>query len=175
MFKHILLPTDGSKLSAKAVQRGIDIAKKTKARVTVLHVVPEFKLMVDEGITMLSPALKKRFEDEGRQRAQKMLDAVAGSAPKRFSTIGVSAPEMPLIAQLAAIATATITASARGFSSAPAVMYIAAPVRMPTTMPLSSPSAASLATTPTGDLPASSPSVMPRSVTARAWQPVLPD
>lgn len=83
MFKHILLPTDGSKLSSKAVKRGIDLAKKSRARVTVVHVVPEFKLMVDEGITMLSAALKKRFEEEGRARAQKMLDDIARQARTR--------------------------------------------------------------------------------------------
>lgn len=83
MFKHILLPTDGSKLSGRAVKRGIDLAKKSRARVTVVHVVPEFKLMVDEGITMLSAALKKRFEEEGRARAQKMLDDIARQARTR--------------------------------------------------------------------------------------------
>jgi len=83
MFKHILLPTDGSKLSAKAVKRGIDLAKKSRARVTAIHVVPEFKMMVDEGITMLSAALKKRFEEEGRARAQKMLDDIARQARAR--------------------------------------------------------------------------------------------
>jgi len=83
MFKHILLPTDGSAISRKAVKRGIDLARKSRARVTALHVVPEFKLMVDEGITMLNPALKKRFEDEGRARAQKMLDDIAKQARAR--------------------------------------------------------------------------------------------
>ena len=83
MFKHILLPTDGSKLSNRAVTLGIDYAKKSRARVTVIHVVPEFKLMVDDGITMLSPTLKKRFEDEGRKRAQKMLDGIARQARAR--------------------------------------------------------------------------------------------
>jgi nucleotide-binding universal stress UspA family protein len=83
MFGHILLPTDGSKLSSKAVKIGIDFAKKTRARVTAIHVVPEFALMVDDGITMLSPALKKRFEDEGRARAEKMLDDVARQARGR--------------------------------------------------------------------------------------------
>lgn len=83
MFKHILLPTDGSKLSGKAVKAGIDFAKKTGARVTAIHVVPEFALMVDDGITMLSPVLKKRFEDEGRARAQKMLDEISRQARAR--------------------------------------------------------------------------------------------
>jgi len=83
MFKHILLPTDGSTISKKAVKRGIELARKSGARVTAFHVMPEFKLMVDEGITMLSPALKKRFEDEGRARAQKMLDDIARQARAR--------------------------------------------------------------------------------------------
>lgn len=80
MFKHILLPTDGSKLSDKAVKQGIDFAKRIKARVTAVHVVPEFKFMVDEGITILNPGLKKRFEDEGRARAQGMLEGIARQA-----------------------------------------------------------------------------------------------
>jgi nucleotide-binding universal stress UspA family protein len=83
MFKHILLPTDGSPVSDKAVKRGIEFAKKIKARVTALHVVPAFKYMADEGITLLSPALKKRFEDEGKTRAKAMLDAVAKQARAR--------------------------------------------------------------------------------------------
>jgi len=97
MFKHILLPTDGSTISKKAVKRGIALARKGKARVTALHVVPEFKLMVDEGITMLSPAFRKRFEDQGRARAQKMLDEIARQARAsgvRCSTLCLSG-DMP--------------------------------------------------------------------------------
>jgi len=83
MFKHILLPTDGSKLSSRAAKTGIDFAKKTKARVTAIHVVPEFALMVDDGMTMLSPGLRKRFEDQGRARAKKVLDEIARQARAR--------------------------------------------------------------------------------------------
>jgi len=41
MFKHILLPTDGSPLSEAAVEKGIDFAKSIQARVTALCVVPK--------------------------------------------------------------------------------------------------------------------------------------
>jgi nucleotide-binding universal stress UspA family protein len=41
MFKHILLPTDGSPLSEAAVEKGIDFAKSIHARVTGLCVVPK--------------------------------------------------------------------------------------------------------------------------------------
>ena len=80
MFKHILLPTDGSSLSNKAVKRGIEFAGKIRARVTALHVVPEFRPFADEGFAPMSPALKKRLDDEARMRAARMLDAIARAA-----------------------------------------------------------------------------------------------
>ena len=42
MFKHILIPTDGSKLSQKAVKEAIEMAKGSNARITALHVYPKF-------------------------------------------------------------------------------------------------------------------------------------
>jgi len=80
MFKHILLPTDGSPVASKAVKRGIEFAKKIGARVTALHVVSSFRFMTDEGAMVLNPALRKRFEDEGKARAQEILGAVAKQA-----------------------------------------------------------------------------------------------
>lgn len=81
MFKHVLLPTDGSKLSNRAVKRGIQFAQSAKARVTAVHVVPEFRMVVDEGfISPMSAELKKRFEKESRQHARTMLDKVEEAA-----------------------------------------------------------------------------------------------
>ncbi|MES2069267.1 MAG: universal stress protein [Pseudomonadota bacterium] len=42
MFKRILLPTDGSETSAKAIQSCISFAKETGATIIGLHVIPEF-------------------------------------------------------------------------------------------------------------------------------------
>ncbi len=41
MFKHILLPTDGSELSGKAIEKGILLAKSIAAKVTALSVMPK--------------------------------------------------------------------------------------------------------------------------------------
>ena len=41
MFKHILLPTDGSELSAAAIQQGIRFAQSIGAKVTGLCVMPQ--------------------------------------------------------------------------------------------------------------------------------------
>ena len=39
MYKHILIPTDGSDLSLKAIQHGILLAKAVRAKVTSITVV----------------------------------------------------------------------------------------------------------------------------------------
>jgi nucleotide-binding universal stress UspA family protein len=50
MYKHILIPTDGSKLSDRAVAHGIALAKATGARVTGLFVAPAPTPVVFEGL-----------------------------------------------------------------------------------------------------------------------------
>ncbi|HRD95767.1 MAG TPA: universal stress protein [Rubrivivax sp.] len=50
MIQHILIPTDGSKLSARAVAQGMDLARATGARVTGLFVAPSPTPLVFEGL-----------------------------------------------------------------------------------------------------------------------------
>ena len=45
MFKHILVPTDGSELSQKAVQKAISFAKEIDAKITFFCAVPQFPVM----------------------------------------------------------------------------------------------------------------------------------
>lgn len=94
MFKHILLPTDGSKLSDRAVEQGIAFAKSINAKVTAVHVVPEFQMVADEGfVAPMSAQFKERFEKESRAHAQKVLDKVekmAKAAGVDFSGVIVS-------------------------------------------------------------------------------------
>jgi len=42
MFKHILVPTDGSRLSVKAAKRAVKLAKSLGARVTGFYAAPDF-------------------------------------------------------------------------------------------------------------------------------------
>jgi nucleotide-binding universal stress UspA family protein len=85
MFKHILLPTDGSPLSDKGVQRGIAFAKRIKARVTAIHVVPEFRSLADDTLLPSSAELRERFREEARARGQRIV----GKAAKRAKAAGV--------------------------------------------------------------------------------------
>jgi nucleotide-binding universal stress UspA family protein len=53
MFKHILIPTDGSTASRKAVVRAIQLAKEQNARVTAMWVGPPWEpnlYAYDEGV-----------------------------------------------------------------------------------------------------------------------------
>jgi len=42
MFKHILVPIDGSKLSEKAAKQAVKLAKQLGASLTAFHVIPKF-------------------------------------------------------------------------------------------------------------------------------------
>ena len=43
MYKHILIPTDGSEVAEKAVSAGIGFARESGARVTLFTAVPEYR------------------------------------------------------------------------------------------------------------------------------------
>jgi len=77
IFKHILLPTDGSPLSERGVRRGLAFARRIKARVTTIHVVPEFRALADDTLLTTSTAVRARFRQEARARGQRLVDKVA--------------------------------------------------------------------------------------------------
>ena len=81
MYKHILLPTDGSALSDKAVKQCIRLAKSIGAKITAVNVTPEFQMIMDEGFVMPNAGVvKKRFEEETGKRSKKLLAEVTASA-----------------------------------------------------------------------------------------------
>ena len=78
MFKHILVPTDGSALSGKVVDQAVQVAKALGARITAVHVVGNYRPVVHEGGFYIPeiPELRKLFEEETSGHAKKVLDAV---------------------------------------------------------------------------------------------------
>lgn len=54
MFKHILLPTDGSELSQRAIEHGIALAKALGARVTGFHATPSFHVLTYDTLQLES-------------------------------------------------------------------------------------------------------------------------
>ena len=79
MFKHILIPTDGSEQSQAAVRKGVELAKIHNARVTAIHVIPDYHLLIAyEGA--FDPATEERIEQEAKARADAYLADVRAVA-----------------------------------------------------------------------------------------------
>lgn len=79
MFKHILMPTDGSEHSEQAVLRGIELAKLCGAKVTGIHVMPDYRLLVASG-DLDAPGVDENMEEQGRAQAERFLAFVQRSA-----------------------------------------------------------------------------------------------
>lgn len=80
MFKHILMPIDGSELSDKTVEQGIALAKSLNARVTALVAEPEYEMPSYSQIVSRSAISAEEHERRSRSHAQKILDNVADRA-----------------------------------------------------------------------------------------------
>ncbi len=78
MFRHILLPTDGSALSHTAVQNGIRLARSLGARTTGLFVVPNTFRLYDGGDSPVE--FREQLEARWRDLAEKTLEAARATA-----------------------------------------------------------------------------------------------
>jgi nucleotide-binding universal stress UspA family protein len=79
MFKHILMPTDGSEHSERAIERGIELARLCGARVTGIHVMQDYRMMI--GAEDIAPGeLEEGVEARERERAARFLAFVENAA-----------------------------------------------------------------------------------------------
>lgn len=78
MYKHILLPTDGSELAGKAVKNGIDFAKETNAKITVLTVSAPFHVFTFN--TQAVEDTQEEYRKRMREHTSKTLQSVADAA-----------------------------------------------------------------------------------------------
>ena len=77
MYKHLLVPIDGSKLSEKAVARAVELAKATGGRITLLHVVPDYPVQVyAEGVSV-GLVSRREYAKAMKDEATKLLDRAA--------------------------------------------------------------------------------------------------
>jgi nucleotide-binding universal stress UspA family protein len=74
MFSNILVPTDGSKLSEKAIKQAVQFAKKIKARITAVHVIPKFHTFTYQ-MEMLE-ATAPEYAKSSVEQAQRYLEYV---------------------------------------------------------------------------------------------------
>jgi nucleotide-binding universal stress UspA family protein len=80
MFKHILIPTDGSELSAKAIKHGVAFAKSLGAKITALHVIPSTIPIYYGEMSWVDPKLDRQLRDAARAEGNKHLDRAEATA-----------------------------------------------------------------------------------------------
>lgn len=78
MFKHLLIPTDGSELAGQAVERGIAFAAESGARVTILTVSEPFHILATEAVQVEST--RQSHEETANAFADQILSAAAERA-----------------------------------------------------------------------------------------------
>lgn len=83
MFKHILLPTDGSPAAESAVHACIKFAKHTGASITAIHVMPELHMFTYE------PGVTESVQEQVRKDREMHSKKYLGLVEQRAAAAGV--------------------------------------------------------------------------------------
>lgn len=78
MFKHLLVPTDGSPLSEAAMRMAVGLAMEDKARITGLYMIRPFHMTVYSAEMVGSD--QNEFQDVDRARAEQYLETIRNIA-----------------------------------------------------------------------------------------------
>ena len=78
MFKHILIPTDGSDLSRKAVLYGVQLAKASGARLTGLTIAEPYRVASMDAV--LVSIGEDEYQEESRRLSDRALEQVKMAA-----------------------------------------------------------------------------------------------
>ncbi|WP_323002945.1 universal stress protein [Denitromonas sp.] len=85
MFKHLLVPTDGSDLSEATVNRAISFAKEAGARITFFYAQPDFPMPIYGEGALIDPTTPEQFAKGAQEEADKIL----ASARTKSEAVGV--------------------------------------------------------------------------------------
>ena len=96
MFKHILVPTDGSQLSGDTVKRAIEFAKETSARITFFFAKPDYPVAFYGEGALIDPTTPDKFAEMAEQQAREILTAHEASA----KAAGVSSASLTSISDI---------------------------------------------------------------------------
>jgi len=83
MYQSILVPTDGSRLSAKAVQSAMELAELSGAQVVFLNVVPRYPMSYFEGGITVTMTEVGKIEKQWSEKAQGLVDQLKAKAEAR--------------------------------------------------------------------------------------------
>ena len=80
MYKNMLVATDGSKLSDKAVAHAIALAQALGAKLTAFYAAPDYPLPAYADGVVYEPVSRKEYAKLAGEDATRILDAVAAKA-----------------------------------------------------------------------------------------------
>ena len=96
MFKHLLVPTDGSPLSQEAVERAVSFAREAGARITFFHAEQRFPSMYVDMGAIFDPHMPQRFHEAENVVAAEILaraERVAHAAGVECDTLALASDE----------------------------------------------------------------------------------
>jgi nucleotide-binding universal stress UspA family protein len=84
MYRHILIATDGSDMSNRAVEAGLNLALELRARVSALTVSAPFHAL------SLAPSQAEYSAESYRAHAQKVAERILATVRERAHATGIS-------------------------------------------------------------------------------------
>lgn len=101
-YRHLLVPTDGSELSTKAVQQAVDLAGSLGARLTVFHVQSNFPISLVGVGELVDPHTVEALVSAARNGAERILAeaaavAEAAGVPCNRDTVVHSQPHAAIV------------------------------------------------------------------------------
>lgn len=75
MFKHLLVPTDGTQLSTDTIQRAVTFAKEAGARITFFFAKPDYPISYYGEGALIDPTTPDEFAAMADQQAKAVLAA----------------------------------------------------------------------------------------------------
>jgi nucleotide-binding universal stress UspA family protein len=92
MFKHVLLPTDGSDFANAALKRGAEFAKSINAKISIVYVTPPWDVAAPAEVVMSFPAeeVRQNMEKAAAETLAAAKATVASFADGEVKTVHIA-------------------------------------------------------------------------------------
>lgn len=80
MYTHLLVPTDGSKLSDKAVTHAVSLAQALRAKISFFYASPDYPLPAYADGVVYEPMSKREYTQMAAREAEQVLDRASTKA-----------------------------------------------------------------------------------------------
>lgn len=99
MYQRILVATDGSRLSERAVEHALNLADITGAEVVALKVVPRYPQTYFEGGIGVDAEEIKRIEKQWQDEALQVVNAIRSEGQKKTVKVKAMTAKSDLVAE----------------------------------------------------------------------------